>query len=164
MGREETKKALDRYYSKLLVEAQPQSPKTPNKKPEKEVQAKIHAWLKAQGFFVFRVEAKQVFDPQTGRSMYSETTPGVSDLLAVSLTGQFLAVEVKSTGRRGTLRYSQRSFLLEVIARNGFAVCSDSVSHLISLWARYNSCEPALKKALLLADIPKERVDDSPLF
>lgn len=164
MSKESTKKALEAYYRKLLPAPENQSAKRTNKAPEKIIQKEIHLWLKAQGFYAFRVEAKAVYSHELGRYNQGQTIAGCPDELAVSCTGQFLAVEVKAPGKRSTLREAQREFLFEVISRNGFAACSDSVSHLSYLWSRYNSCDPALKKALLLADIPKERVCNDPLF
>lgn len=48
---------------------------------------------------------------------------GASDLMAVSFTGRFIAVECKSTGKRPT--DDQRAFLDNVTNAGGLAVCVD---------------------------------------
>src|SRR5574343_142669 len=162
MSQESTKKALENYYKSLLPKEQSLEPKRKNKSPEKDVQTAIMNKMRELGLFVFRVEARAL--DIGGNLSYSETSSGVSDLLAVSTTGQFLAVEVKASGRRSTLRYSQRVFLTSVIASNGFASVSDSVEHFVSLWQTYQKTPDALKKALLLNDLPREKVDNNPIF
>lgn len=159
MGSESTKKALERYFSRQLVPVQKSQARKHNSAPEKEVQKQIHAWLLQQNFFAFRVEAKAVFSQAAGRYLQGQTVTGCADELAVCPNGRFVAVEVKAPGKRSTLRPDQRTFLLNVIARNGFACVSDSVSHVSNLWTKYNSSQDALKKSVLLNDLPKEKPD-----
>lgn len=161
--KDSTKAAIDRYYSKLLVE---QSPKAKEKRltPELDLQKEIHSWLLSSGFFAFRVESRAQFDQATGNTIYSQTTVGVSDEIAVHNTGLFCAVEIKAPGKRSTLRDSQRNFLHSVIASNGFAACVDSVEHLSSLWTSYNSLDLSLRKSLLLRDLPQLKICNKPLF
>jgi hypothetical protein len=152
--------AIEKFHARQLPEEQFQ-PKRVNQKPEAEVQKAVHSWLEENGCFAFRVESKAMFDVEAEVKVYSQTEPGVADELAVHCSGLFVSVECKAPGKRNAsnLRYAQREFALKVIAQNGFACVTDSVSHLSSLWASYWNTPAALRKALLLKDLPPEPID-----
>jgi hypothetical protein len=158
--RARVKRAIEKNLEKGMRKNTPQKKRT-NKKPEDLVRRSLYLWLKDNGFYPFVVEAKAVWSHDAGRYLTGQVEAGTSDILAVSPTGLFVAVEVKAKGRRSTLKGHQRQFLLQAIQRGGFASCSDSVEHLQDLYYRWK-LKPS--KELLIQDLPKEKEGPDLLF
>lgn len=155
-----THDALMRYYQRQLKN---NSPKKKNGRPEKLVEKEVLAWCREQGWFINVVESKAVFSAKSGIYHTGQTVAGTSDLIGCTNTGLFVAIELKSSGRRSTLREAQRRYICEVISRSGFAVCVDSVECLVKAWSDFQHSEN--KKQALLKMLPQEKEQDNkPLF
>lgn len=164
---ESIKKRIEGAINNYVKKNDPNSstePKRKNEKPEKEVEKAILQWAKNKGWFINKVESKAIYSKAFGNFHYSETKSGTPDLLGCNSQGVFVAIEVKAPGKRSTLRENQRAYLLEVIARGGFAYCCDNVETLnqvFSEWLNVNN-----RKAYLLNLMPKEKESENkkPLF
>lgn len=152
MSKESTKAALMRYYERQLPKE-----KRKNEKPEKIVEAEVLAWCRSKEWFIQCFEAKSVFSEKQSRYISSTMKTGTPDLIGITNNGLFAAIELKAPGRRSTLRPKQRKFLIEIISRGGFAVCTDSVFLLSSFWEKFNHSEN--KKTYLLSILPKEKIE-----
>lgn len=80
---------------------------------ESAVQKKITDRLTNAGYKVFKV--------------MGANSNGVSDLIACSPRGKFIAIEVKAPGKLGTVSKLQEHFLEAVRVRGGSAILADSV-------------------------------------
>ena len=83
---------------------------------EKYITKKIRAYLRDMGYIVIKVAGGQF------------QSPGISDIIACSPDGRFIAVEVKQPGKQPTPL--QLEFLLNVHANKGFAICVHSLDEL----------------------------------
>jgi hypothetical protein len=150
-----------RIQNAIEKHATNQLPKRPtgrkNNKPERQLQKQMIEALKQIGVFAFHVESKAVYSASAGAYLNSQTVVGCADILGVTPQGQFLAVEVKSPGRRSTLREAQCDFLTNVIERGGFAVCSDSLEHLLALYSEWLTTDLCSRAPLLRRDLPTAR-------
>ena len=90
---------------------------------EKVITRQIMAWLKWNGFFVW----KQWQGPMS--------RPGVSDILGVLPDGRFLAIEVKT--RRGRLTQRQKGFLAAVNQKGGLGFVARSLDDVVELLEGY---------------------------
>ena len=90
---------------------------------EKVITKQIMAWLKWNGFFVW----KQWQGPMS--------KPGVSDILGVLPDGRFLAVEVKT--RKGRLTRHQEAFLAAVNQMGGLAFVARSLDDVVKVLQGY---------------------------
>lgn len=119
-----------------------EGPKRRNNKPEDAV-VKAHLdWYKANDFFIARYESKAKM--QNGVWRASGLNYGTPDLMGCDSFGQFHALEAKAPGRLSTLREEQRAFLLEIIERGGFGMCSDNVDKTVRVWNQW--CNLYLEK------------------
>lgn len=161
--KQSVKNAIHKFIAKQNKSA---APRRKNKKPEKELESKLLPVLKMHGIFASVVESKAVYSAGAGRYLSGQAASGFPDIVGCNNQGAFLAIELKAPGRRSTVRPSQRQFLLNVIAHNGFAVVTDSVDHFVQLYSRWILIDSALKKSILLNDLPKEKAakDDGQLF
>jgi hypothetical protein len=75
---------------------------------EKTITNKIKKYLKEEGHYVMKIAG--------GR--YQQ--PGISDLIAVSPIGRFIAIEVKAPGQEPTPL--QKAFLRQIKKNNGIAI------------------------------------------
>jgi hypothetical protein len=161
------KKNVENAISNFLKKQEPkQNSSQKNQKPEKEVEALVQSRLKELGFFSFVVESKAVFSPEAGRFLGSRVKAGTADILAVSPSGLFCALELKAPGRASTLRDNQRQFLLNAIDKNAFACVVDSVERFDYLWKTFNDLPLRFRKELLINALPKKRApkDKEELF
>ena len=156
------KRAMERYLLKQEKLNRPRQQKK-NKKPEDEIRKKIFLYLKSVGFYPLIVESKAVYSVEAGKYLTGQVQSGTSDIIAIAPAGYFVAIEVKAKSKRSTLKSHQKEFLKEIIHRNGFASCSDSLEHFQNLfesWLRNPS------KLLLINDLPilACEKDTGPLF
>lgn len=163
MTRESTKKAIESYILKHTKDVS--KLKRKHNRPEKEVEKQVMSWCRDHNIFANVVESKAVYSAAAGRYLSGQASAGFPDIVAINNLGRFLAIELKSPGRRSTIRPNQYDFLIQVISLNGFACVTDSVSHLSSLYFSWLNSPDALKKSVLLNDLPKKKADDlHPLF
>ena len=129
--------------------------KKKNKSPERLVQDAIIKHLKNLGFFVFEIESKAIKTPKKGGGFFFRSAgakKGTPDILGVSPSGQFVAIEVKAKGKRSTLRDEQRVFLNRVIDNNGFAMVCDSIEYFTEVFSGY---QEARNKKYLVKCLPQ---------
>jgi hypothetical protein len=158
-------RAIMRYEEKVLGKSSVSKRK--NNKPEKEVEKQVLAHARSLKWSVFVVESKSVFSAAAGRYLSQSAQSGFSDVVGLMPCGRFVAIELKSAGRRSTVRESQLSFLKQIISSQGFACVVDSVSCLVSLYSHWlNLKTEKEKQEYLLASLPikKSMVDNKPLF
>jgi len=161
MSRDSTKAALNKYFAKQLSS---NKPKRTNQTPEKDLEKLVMLWLRQNNWKAWVVESKAVFSKAAGRFLRGSAQAGFPDMCGLNERGLFVAIELKSPGRRSTLREAQRAFLLEVIDSNGFACCIDSVDLLEKTYREF--CHSPSPKAFLVSQLPTPsmRADNSPLF
>lgn len=152
--KQSVKNAIDRYLAKQLGQSKP---KRKNKSPEKEVQQRLFPVLEMLGIFANVVESKAVYSASAGRYLSGQAASGFPDLIGCNNAGCIVAIELKSPGKRSTLRPAQRAFLLRVIASNGFACVTDSVDHFSAIYSKWLLSDSALKKSVLMNDLPVKR-------
>lgn len=148
--------ALKRYLERQAKQSTPKRRRR-NHSPEADVKRAVMVWLKDNGWSMNAVEAKAVWNPGAGRYLRGQTTPGVSDLIGCAPDGTGAFIELKSPGRRGTLKPHQRQYLFEKIQRGSFAVCVDSVECLVKAWTEFThrrKMDLQLGKAFLLRHLP----------
>ncbi len=151
--------ALRRYSERELRK---HSPRRKNGNPEALVVNAILAWLKLNGFSCHKVESKAVYSARAGRYLRGQTNVGVSDIIGVAPNGVAVFVEVKAPGRRANLSPAQVVFLTDKINHGAFALASDSVEHLESLWNEFKKIRSInLEKArdYLIADLPADKLN-----
>lgn len=164
------KRALEKYYERQAAELEKaHRPKRKNGKPEFELKVQVLAWLRERGFSVDSVESKATFNRAAGRYLNSPTTVGMPDVIGTTPEGLGAFLELKSKGRRGTLRPAQRIFLTEKINRFAFAACIDSIEALAQLWEEFSHTRTMsvhLGRNLLLRNLPPESpaLSDEDLF
>lgn len=129
-------------------------------RPEKEVEKSVMQWLSSQNIFATVIESKAVYSAAAGRYLTGQAISGYPDIAGLNDQGLFVAIELKSPGRRSTLRDSQRAFLEQVIHQNGFACCTDSVSHLSSLYFSWLNLDKNARQTALYNDLPRRKVTD----
>lgn len=158
-------KALQRFMEKAARRATPKARKTQGR-PEKAVQLACVSWMRSNGFAVNNIEAKGQWSPKAQRFLRGPTDPGVPDILGTTPQGYACACEIKAPGRKSTLRTNQRLYLVSVIERGGFGVCTDSVADLEKThaeWTHRRAMDPQLGRAYLLRQLPQakdENTDD----
>lgn len=164
MSKESTKMALENYLKKQIQQTKTIKPK--NKKPEKELEKQMLPFLKSLGIFAWVVDSSAVYSASAGRYLYSQADVGCPDIIGVNHLGLFVAIELKSPGRRSSLKEHQRDFLTRLIQHNSFACCSDSVSHFSSLYSSWLTTPLENRQAMLMQDLPKQRIElgAKPLF
>jgi hypothetical protein len=96
--------------------------------PERLVQNKLINYLKVRGHFVFTVRNGATYDPTRKIYRSNTSTKGVSDIIGITASGQFLAIEVKTKTGRPTKE--QLQFLSEIEARGGLAFIARSLDDL----------------------------------
>lgn len=96
------------------------------KTTEKDTMKAIINLLHLYRFVVIRNNSGNIFLNSNGKTRAIKLgTPGASDIIACSPTGQFIAIEVKS--EKGRLTDKQRDFLRLVEKNNGIAIVARSV-------------------------------------
>lgn len=161
--KDSVKKSIERNYERNY-KTKVQEKNKKNKKTEEQVVKNIYLSMKKAGFLPRIVESKAVYSLEVGSYLSSQVDPGTSDILAVSPEGFFVAVEVKSKGRRSTLKMHQKDFLLSVISRGGFACCSDSPEHFhysYNSWIESGKSSEILVKDLPVLSVEKDSTDKS---
>ena len=147
-----TKRIFESVEKYVEKENRKYAPKRINKAPEEDVVAAHFNWYELNDWYMKRYESKAKNINGVWRS--SGCAPGTPDTLGSTPFGWLAAVEVKAPGRRSTLRPKQREFLIEVIRRHGFGVCSDSVAYLEKTWAHWLSLSQPARVAFLLDELP----------
>ena len=147
-----TKRIFDSVEKYVEKENRKYQPKRKNKAPEEEVVAELMAYFKENDWFIRRYEAKSKQINGVWRS--AGLAPGTPDLMGWAPNGVGVACEVKAKGKNSTLRQKQRDFLVEVIKRNGFGVCSDSLQQFQRVWTRWLSLSQPERASFLYAELP----------
>lgn len=162
------KKRVQLAAEKFAKKNLPKTPRTKNKSPEKEIERDVKYYLKSLGYHFSVIESKAVFSQGSGTYLNSQATIGCPDILGLTNQGQFLAIELKSAGKRNNLSFGQYDFLKKTIDRFGIGVVVDSSLLLKSYLERYQSLDPDEGRKYLLSILPvkKEWISTSsgPLF
>ena len=155
MSKESTLKAIMNYTRKQDNLSLPSKRK--NKKPEKQTEKECLLWCQQNNVFCHVIEASS-YDPILKRSTVSKAQVGMSDLIGNNQHGLAMFIELKAKDRRSALSEHQRSFLIEKINQNCFAVVVDSrekLDHYYSEFSQLN--DHADKRKYLLSCLPKKR-------
>lgn len=103
------------------------------KQLEKEIQSSILEYLQARGLYCWKQNNVGIKKPN-GKYIPSNKK-GVSDILGLTKSGRFFAIEVKRSN--GKMSFDQAEFQFAIRANNGIAFVAKSVDEVISnqeLW------------------------------
>lgn len=100
-------------------------------KSERNIQALILMALSEAGCLVWRQDTGAYKDPKTGRLIKYGLCKGSSDVIGLTPSGQFLAVEVKTA--TGRVRPEQELFIAAVKRAGGRAGVARSVSEALKI-------------------------------
>lgn len=143
--------AIDKFSQKNDGLPKKQRKKT-NNNVEGPVVLEIKNHLKSIGWSIDVIEAKGVFNEEAGAYLHGKTRPGYSDISGNLPNGIACYIEVKSPGKRSTMRPDQETFLVEKISTNAFAIVADSVQYVMRVFGQWQKAEN--KKAYLLKELP----------
>jgi hypothetical protein len=143
--------AMIKHHEKLLPN-KPRARKR-NDNPEARISLEIKNHLVALGWSVDIVESKAVFSASAQSYTHGKTRPGFSDICGNSPSGQAVYIEVKSKGRRSSIRPAQFDFLTEKIKTNAFAIVADSVEYVDRIYKAWLASPD--KVSLLSNELPK---------
>lgn len=155
--KQRTQKAIERYIQKQTPS---KKPRRKNNKPEKLVEKEVLAWCKQQGWSVDVVESKAVYSASAGRYLSGQTKSGYADVVGSTDQGLSVSIELKSPGRRATVRLAQYEFLKEKIHKNCFAVVVDSAKLLESYYLEFLQSKNRIQLLMTFLPLPKEMRDD----
>lgn len=153
------RKAMESYHTKLAKKEA--GPTRKNEKPEQEVRKQVLPHIRAKGWFVFVADSTAIYSQNAGRFLGSQIQVGCADVLGLTDSGQFLALELKAPGRLSSLRPAQLEFLVNVISRGGLGLVADSVARLEMILQTYKS-DP--RPETLMGFLPKKKVELGELF
>ena len=94
---------------------------------EQEIVKSIIEWLLWKGFYAFRVNAGMMF--QEGR-VFKGADRGVSDIIGISPSGRFIALEVKTAKRIKNLSNPQSDFLEMIKKKKGISGVVSSIEDM----------------------------------
>ena len=98
---------------------------------EQEIQKSIIGYLKLKKYVIFKHNSTQ-FGVRNGKGFaFSYGTKGVSDLIACSPKGIFLAIEVKT--KKGIASPEQLSFLEDVRRNRGIGILAHSLDEVMAV-------------------------------
>lgn len=100
-----------------------------HKQSEKDLQKSIIDYLTLKKYLVVKFSSVGIYKQKTG-SYIPQRQRGVSDLLACSPTGRFIAIEVKIKRNRPTKE--QLAFIQEVRKRGGIGFVAYSLDDVIN--------------------------------
>jgi len=143
--------AMLKHHEKQLPKKKRERKRNDN--PEAKISLAIKNHLIGLGWSVDIVESKAVFSAQAQSYTFGKTRPGFSDIVGNTPSGMAAYIEVKSKGRRSSLRPAQFDFLSEKIKTNAFAIVADSVEYVLLTYDVWLSSTDKL--ALLLNELPK---------
>ena len=150
------KEALEKYSRRHLgIKKERQK----NSKPEKEVESKVVAWCRSNGFEMSVIESKAVFNRAAGRYIKGQTDAGHCDMAGIigdgSGCGAF--IELKAPNKVKNISPAQYDFLLAKINKGAFGCCIDSVELLNKIyygWLQLKHKNPLEAKAYLISFLP----------
>ena len=129
--------------------------------PEKQVELEIISWGSRNGFDLTVVDTSAVWNPMAGRYLSKQASESLPDMIG-NYGGLSVWIELKAPGRRCVINSKssqhQRAFLMRKIKQGCFAVVSDGEAHLRSIWDKYRQASQFEKPAVLIADLPVERI------
>lgn len=133
-----------------------------NSGPEKEItEPDVLAWCKQNRFDMTVVDTSAVWNPMAGRYLRKQASESLPDLIgnygALSVWIELKAPKSRSDINAAKNRH-QRAFLIRKIDQGCFAVVTDGSEHLSMIWKKYRMASDFDKKAVLLADLPVQRV------
>ena len=100
-------------------------------KSERNIQALILMALSEAGCLVWRQDTGAYKDQKTGRLIRYGLCKGSSDIIGMTPSGQFLAVEVKTS--KGRVRPEQEAFISAVLRAGGRAGVARSVADALKI-------------------------------
>lgn len=149
-------KKIDNYIIKNEIGTS-REPKRINKSPEKDVEAAVLQWSRANGFDLHVVDSSQ-YDNRLGRMGSAKASVGFPDLCGNYSTGLSVYIELKAKDRRSKLSEAQRVFLTKKANQNCFAVVVDSVMRLEQYWKGFKRLKsPEERSAYLVDCLPKKK-------
>ena len=97
---------------------------------ESDIQKSIIDYLRLKKFVVFKANSTQ-FGVRDGKSFaFTNATKGISDIIACSPKGNFVAIEVKTS--KGKATPEQLEFLASVTANGGIAILAHSLDEVLA--------------------------------
>lgn len=96
---------------------------------EKDIQKQVMDFLRLKGFLVVKFPSVGIYKQKTN-SYIPQSRRGISDLLACSPKGRFIAIEIKCG--KNKVSQEQQDFIDEVKKKNGFAFTAYSLDDVIN--------------------------------
>lgn len=97
-----------------------------------------------------------------GRYLRRQASESLPDLIG-NYGSLSVWIELKAKGQRSSINSKkskhQREFLIRKINSGAFACVTDGIDHLNSLWIKFKAANAIDRRALLIGDLPKIRVD-----
>lgn len=132
-----------------------------NSGPEKLVELEVRSWANRNGFDLTVVDTAAVWNPMAGRYLRRQASESLPDLIG-NYGGLSVWIELKAAGKRSAINAKQnrhqRDFILRKIRQGCFAVVTDGAAHLSRVWEKYRLASTFDKPAVLINDLPIERV------
>ena len=125
---------------------------------ESDIQRGIIDYLQLRGFIALKYNSTQ-YGQRDGKSFaFTSGRPGVSDIIACSPTGRFLAAEVKRPGGKPT--DAQVDFIREVSSKHGIAAVVYSIGDIIKLCEKHPELfrEPTGEGSIQAVHVPEPSV------
>ena len=97
---------------------------------EKDIQKQVIDFLRIKGFLVVKFPSVGIYKQKTN-SYIPQSRKGISDLLACSPKGRFMAIEIKYGKNKASKE--QQDFIEEVNDKNGYGFIAYSVDDVINM-------------------------------
>lgn len=130
-----------------------------NSGPEKYVETEVLSWANRMGFDLTVVDTSAVWNPIANRYLRRQASESLPDLIG-NYGSLSVWIELKAPGKRSAINSQkhQRHFLIRKIKQGCFAVVTDGVAHLSQIWHKYKAAQHFDRKAILIEDLPQERI------
>lgn len=132
-----------------------------NSGPEKLVELEVLSWAGRNGFDLSVVDTAAVWNPMANRYLRRQASESLPDLIG-NYGSLSIWIELKAKGSRSAINAPksrhQREFLMRKIRQGCFAVVTDGVPHLSLIWSKFKEAGLADRQALLISDLPQERI------
>jgi hypothetical protein len=129
--------------------------------PEKLVELEVISWGNRNGFDLTVVDTSAVWNPIANRYLSKQASESLPDLIG-NYGWLSVWIELKAPGRRCVINSKssqhQRAFIMRKIKQGCFAVVSDGEKHMRLIWEKYKKASQFERPAILIADLPVERV------
>ncbi len=164
--RDGARNALNKFYQKQADIASnkgvPVERKSPNRRPEKDVEKECLAWMRKMAWTVNIYESKAVWNAKAETWSQSGMRFGTCDCMGNMEDGVAVAVEFKAPGKLSSFNrednFKQRQFIFDRINTNVFACVVDSARRLEEIyeaWLVIRALDKAKAREYLISSLPQ---------